>query len=140
VSVGILVLFLILEEKLSNLHCYVWCGFVINVLFYVEVCSIWTSQVEPMVESACQRRRLKDVSSTPWLGISPGERHGNPLKCSCLENPMDGGAWWATVYRVRKESEAIGTTEATEHTSTHVPSTYSVLTKSNSKYKFSLYR
>ena len=29
-----------------------------------------------------------------------GERNGNPLQCSCLENPMDGGAWWAAVYGV----------------------------------------
>ena len=31
-----------------------------------------------------------------------GERNGNPLQCSCLENPMDGGAWWATVHGVAK--------------------------------------
>ena len=35
----------------------------------------------------------------------PGGEHGNPLQCSCLENPMDRGAWWATVYGVTKESE-----------------------------------
>ena len=29
-----------------------------------------------------------------------GEGHGNPLQCSCLENPRDGGAWWAAVYGV----------------------------------------
>ena len=29
-----------------------------------------------------------------------GEGNGNPLQCSCLENPMDGGAWWAAVYGV----------------------------------------
>ena len=29
-----------------------------------------------------------------------GERNGNPLQCSCLENPRDGGAWWAAVYGV----------------------------------------
>ena len=29
-----------------------------------------------------------------------GEGNGNPLQCSCLENPRDGGAWWAAVYRV----------------------------------------
>ena len=33
---------------------------------------------------------------------SPGEGNGNPLQYSCLENPMDGGAWWATVYGVTK--------------------------------------
>ena len=38
----------------------------------------------------------------PELGRSPGEGNGNPLQYSCLENPMDGGAWWATVQRVTK--------------------------------------
>ena len=32
----------------------------------------------------------------------PGERNGNPLQHFCLENPMDGGAWWAAVHRVAK--------------------------------------
>ena len=35
-------------------------------------------------------------------GRSPGRGHGNPLQYSCLENPMDRGAWWATVHRVTK--------------------------------------
>ena len=35
----------------------------------------------------------------PGLGRSPGEGNGNPLQYSCLENPMDGGAWWATLLR-----------------------------------------
>ena len=34
------------------------------------------------------------------LYISPGEGNGNPLQFCCLENPMDRGAWWATVHRV----------------------------------------
>ena len=44
----------------------------------------------------------KDAGSIPGLGRSPGGGHGNPLQYSCLENPMDGGAWWATVHRVTK--------------------------------------
>ena len=40
--------------------------------------------------------------SIPGLGRSPGEGNGNPLQCSCLENPMDRGAWWATVRGVTK--------------------------------------
>ena len=36
------------------------------------------------------------------LGRPPGEGNGNPLQYSCLENPMDGGAWWATVHGVAK--------------------------------------
>ena len=38
----------------------------------------------------------------PGLGRSPGGGHGNPLQYSCLENPMDRGAWWSTVHRVAK--------------------------------------
>ena len=38
-------------------------------------------------------------------GRSPGGGNGNPLQCSCLENPMDRGAWWATVHGVANESD-----------------------------------
>ena len=41
-----------------------------------------------------------DADSVPELGRSPGGGHGNPLQCSCLENPMDRGAQQATVPRV----------------------------------------
>ena len=47
--------------------------------------------------SACNEG---DLGLIPGSGRSPGEGNGNPLQCSCLENPMDGGAWWATVHRV----------------------------------------
>ena len=43
-----------------------------------------------------------DTGSVPGLGRSPGEGSGNPLQCSCLGNPMDGGAWRATVRGVEK--------------------------------------
>ena len=43
-----------------------------------------------------------DLGSIPGLGRSPGEGNGNPLKFYCLENPMDRGAWWATVHGVTK--------------------------------------
>ena len=46
----------------------------------------------------------------PDLGISPGERNGTPLQYSCLGNPMDREAWWATVHGGLKE---LGTTEST---------------------------
>ena len=54
---------------------------------------------------------LRDAGSIPGSGRSPGEEHGNPLKkkYSHLENPMDRGAWWATVHRVTKSD----TTEVT---------------------------
>ena len=41
---------------------------------------------------------IRDMGSIPGFGISPGEGHGNPLQYSCLENPMDRGAWWVTVH------------------------------------------
>ena len=44
----------------------------------------------------------EDESLIPGLGRSPGEVHGNPLQCSCLENSLDRGAWWATVHGVTK--------------------------------------
>ena len=43
-----------------------------------------------------------DLGSIPGLGRSPGERNGNPLQYSCLENPVEGGAWWATVHGISK--------------------------------------
>ena len=43
-----------------------------------------------------------DLGSIPGLGRSPGEGKGNPLQYSCLENPMDGGTWYATVHGVAK--------------------------------------
>ena len=49
--------------------------------------------------SACN---VGDPGSIPGLGTSPGEGNGNPLQYSCLENPVDGGAWWATVHGVAK--------------------------------------
>ena len=51
-------------------------------------------------ESACNAR---NPGLMPGLGRSPGEGNGNPLQYPCLENPMDGGAWWATVHGVAKE-------------------------------------
>ena len=49
--------------------------------------------------SACN---AGDLGSTPGSGRSTGESNGNPLEYSCLENPMDGGAFWATVHGVAK--------------------------------------
>ena len=43
-----------------------------------------------------------DVGSIPGVGRSPGGGQGNPLQYSCLENPVDRGAWQATVHRVAK--------------------------------------
>ena len=50
-------------------------------------------------ESACSEG---DLGLIPGLGRSPGEGNGKPLQYSCLKNPMDRGAWWATVHGVAK--------------------------------------
>ena len=48
---------------------------------------------------------MRDIYSIPVSGRSPGGWHGNPLQYSSQENPMDIGAWLATVYGVTKESD-----------------------------------
>ena len=53
-------------------------------------------------ETACQCQRPNKHRFSPWVRKTPGERQGNPLQYSFLENPMDRGAWWATVYGVTK--------------------------------------
>ena len=52
---------------------------------------------------------VRDLDLIPGSGSSSGEGNGNPLQYSCLENPMDRGAWWAAVHRVTESD----TTEAT---------------------------
>ena len=59
------------------------------------------SQVVLVVKnSAANAGDLRDAGLIPGWGRSPGKRHGNPLQDSCLENPMDRGAWWATIRGV----------------------------------------
>ena len=53
-------------------------------------------------ESACNSGGAGDVDLTPGSGRSAGGDHGNPLQYSCLGNPMDRGAWWATVHGAAK--------------------------------------
>ena len=48
-----------------------------------------------------------DLGSIPGSGRFPGDGNGNPLQYSCPENPMDGGAWWATVYGVAKSRKRL---------------------------------
>ena len=60
---------------------------------------VWASQVKNLPANAGDTRY---VSLIPELARSPGEGNGNPLQQPCLENPMDRGAWWATVHGVTK--------------------------------------
>ena len=59
---------------------------------------------------------VKDEHLIPGLGTSSGEGHGNPLQYSCLENPMDSRAWWATVHRVAKSWTKLDNIVACIHT------------------------
>ena len=56
--------------------------------------------VKTLQETTCN---TGDQGLIPGLGRSPGEGNGNPLQYSCLGNPMNRGAWWATVHGVAKE-------------------------------------
>ena len=58
----------------------------------------WASVVAQMVKNP--PAKAEDVGSIPDLGRSPETGNGNLLQYSCLENPMDRGAWWATVHGV----------------------------------------
>ena len=70
-----------------------------NELFSVSY-SIWASLVAQRLKHLpCN---AGDLGSIPGLGRYPGEGNGNPLQYSCLENPMDRGAGWATVHGVAK--------------------------------------
>jgi len=70
---------------------------------------LMTSEVKT---SACNAR---DLGSIPGLGRSPAEGNGNPLQYSCLENPMDGGAWWAAVHGVAKSQTRLSNFTFTFH-------------------------
>ena len=73
-----------------------------------QIVMLWTgpSCSSDGKESACN---AGEVGSVPRSGRSPGEGNGNPFQYSCLENPMDRGAWQATVHGVAEAD----TTEAT---------------------------
>ena len=63
---------------------------------------LWTPWASLLAQTLLSASNLGDLGSIPGLGRSPGEGNDNPLQYSCLENPMDWGAWWAAVHRVTK--------------------------------------
>ena len=67
------------------------------------MCLLWVSQVALVVKNLpANARDKRDIVLIPGSGRSPEGGHGNPLQYSCLENPMDRGARWATVHGVTK--------------------------------------
>ena len=80
---------------------------------------IWASQVTQMVKNlSANAGDIRDMNSIPGLGRSPRGGHGNLLQYSCLENPMDKGAWWAAVQGVTKSRTWLRW--LTTHTHTHI--------------------
>ena len=83
-------------------------------------------------ESACNTGARGDTDSIPGSGRSPGGKHGNLLRYSCLENPTDREAWWATVHRVTRSDLAwmrthlYGTFLITDHLLQAALSEYSI--------------
>ena len=59
---------------------------------------------------------IRDAGSIPGSGRSPGGGHGNPLQYSCLEYPMDRGAWRAVVHRVAQSQTLLGRLSTHAHT------------------------
>ena len=57
---------------------------------------------------------IRDAGLIPGSGRAPGGGHGNPLQCSCLENPRDRGAWGATVHGITKNQT--GLKQLSKHT------------------------
>ena len=88
---------LFLSCKLVRQYCFP--RFHIYALIY----DIWASQVALVVKNlSASAGDVRDAGSIPEWGRSPGERNGNPLQYSCLENSMDGGSWQATVHGIAK--------------------------------------
>ena len=101
---------LLTENEKCRDHCLInistfspWCSATSRIIlffFFFELCSLIVGGFlcgSVGKESACN---AGDLGSIPGLGRSPGEGNGNPLHYSCLGNPMDRGAWWATVHGV----------------------------------------
>ena len=89
------------EEKELNLtNRVIYSGFSISRHSAI----FWASQLMRVVKNLCN---AEDVGSILGLGRSPGVGSGNPLQYSCLENPMDRGAWWTMVDGVIKSQSQL---------------------------------
>ena len=88
----------------STLKCFVKVWWMNRVTFVQDVYLILNKFMDfPRgSDGKVSAYNAGDLGSIPGWGRSPGEGNGNPLQDSCLENPMDGGAWWATVHGVAK--------------------------------------
>ena len=90
---------------MAKTYCYHLSVFMFYNLIFAFMCNgvnvglpLWLSGKE----SACHAGDIRGMGSILGLGRLPGGGHGNPLQFSCPENPMDRGAWQATVHRAAK--------------------------------------
>ena len=81
-------------------------------LFIIRLLTTYQTSIPGGSDGKESAFKAGDLGSIPGLGRSPGEGNGNPLQYSCLENPVDRGAWRATVHG----SQQLDTTERLMHT------------------------
>ena len=75
---------------------------------FVAAFTLRASQVAPIVKNPpANAGDIRDAGSIPGLGRSPGVGNSNPLQYSCLENPMDRGAWWAIIHRIAQSQSRL---------------------------------
>ena len=90
----------IVPDEDNHCECFRKQWGVQSAIFYKVACH-WASQVPLVVKNwPTSAGDIRDAGSIPGPGRSPGGGPGNPLQCSCLENPMDRGAWRAADLRV----------------------------------------
>ena len=88
---GVLVIQAVHFEELKFVYSSIWA------------ISLWASQMVLVVKNPpANTGNVTRCGFNPWVGKIPGGGHGNLLQHSCLENPMDRGAWWAVFQRVTK--------------------------------------
>ena len=117
-------------HKTINSHCII-ASF---ILYYTY------ARASPLVsgkESVCKAGAAGDPGIIPGLGRSPGGGHGNPLRCSCLENPMGRGTWWAAVHRAAKSWAWLKWLST--HACTHIYAWYNHWGILGQKYMITLY-
>ena len=91
----------------SRMDCFSLWRWGLGVI-YIKLCMLrlwripWTEEPGRLQSRVAQSQTWLKRLSTNVCSDFPGEGNGNPLQYSCLENPMDRGAWWATVHGVAK--------------------------------------
>ena len=82
-----------------------WRFFFLNFILYENIVVSGFLGTHRVKNPAANAGSIRDGASVPGSGRSPGEGNGNPLQCSCLEKPMDRGAWRAAVHGVAQSGD-----------------------------------